>query len=534
MTLPFKPHVLALLCSAGLLAAAGTLYVKSREPQTAAEPPAVTQTVQATAAAQPVTAALTPAQIDQWVAPIALYPDNLLSQVLMASTYPGNVVQAVQWSQDHPTMKGDSAVQAVANQPWDPSVKSLVAFPTLLALMGENPPWVENLGNAFLAQPQDVMDSVQRLRAIARQTGTLKSTPQQKVITATSSAAPATSTSTSTTTATRSSSAVTSSAPAPVIIKIESTDPNVVYVPAYNPSVVYGAWPDAAYPPVYLPPPPGEQFTNSFVKGFGFSLGVATTYALFSNIDWDDNDHHHDDDHHHHDDDHHGGYSHNGDNININVNNFNHITGQNLPGNHASWQHNPTWRGNIPYPNDNIAQQFHQTTVPGGLSATRHPPVDRNAQRQAAMTQLQQRTGPAAAAGHSTAHAPYRDAQRQAASQQLHQLTQRNNYRGYDQAPAVNHSAVQPQHREALKTQIQTSTGQQQRREQLRTATPEQRQQKLNDLHVNALSGNDIRSPDWQLQRERGLQSRHISGLNSEQRSAVREHLSAHRELRHR
>lgn len=112
------------------------------------------------------------------------------------------------------------------------------------------------------------MDSVQRLRAIARQTGTLKSTPQQKIITATSSAAPATSTSTSTTTASRSSSAVTSSAPAPVIIKIESTDPNVVYVPAYNPSVVYGAWPDAAYPPVYLPPPPGEQFTNSFVKGF--------------------------------------------------------------------------------------------------------------------------------------------------------------------------------------------------------------------------------------------------------------------------
>ncbi|WP_117085096.1 DUF3300 domain-containing protein, partial [Klebsiella pneumoniae] len=82
---------------------------------------------------------------------------------------------------------GDSAVQAVANQPWDPSVKSLVAFPALLALMGENPPWVENLGNAFLAQPQDVMDSVQRLRAIARQTGTLKSTPQQKIITATSS-----------------------------------------------------------------------------------------------------------------------------------------------------------------------------------------------------------------------------------------------------------------------------------------------------------------------------------------------------------
>lgn len=478
MTLPFKPHLLALLCSAGLLAAAGTLYVKSREPQTVPEPPAVAQTAQATAAAQPVTTTYTPAQIDQWVAPIALYPDNLLSQVLMASTYPSNVVQAVEWSQDNPTMKGDAAVQAVANQPRDPSVKSLVAFPSLLALMGENAPWVENLGNAFLAQPQDVMDSVQRLRAIAQQTGTLKSTPQQKVITATRSAAPAPATSTAT--ASRSSSAVTSSAPAQVI-KIESTNPNVVYVPAYNPSVVYGAWPDTAYPPVYLPPPPGEQFTDSFVKGFGYSLGVATTYALFSSIDWDDDDHHHhDDDDHHHDDDHHGGYAHNGDNININVNNFNHITGQNLPGNRASWQHNPAYRGNIPYPNNTIAQHYHQTNVPGGLSATQHQPADRNAQRQAAMTQLQQ-------------------------------------------------------HREAVKTQIQHPTAQQQqRREQFRAATPEQRQQKLNNLHANALSGNDIRSPSWQSQQERGLQSRHISGLSSEQRSAAREHLSEHRELRRR
>ena len=87
-------------------------------------------------------------------------------------------------------------------------------------------------------------------------------------------------------------------------------------------------------------PPPGEQFTDSFVKGFGYSLGVATTWALFSSIDWDD------DDHHHHDDDYrHGDYSHNGDNININVNNFNHITGENLPGNHVNWQHNPAYRG---------------------------------------------------------------------------------------------------------------------------------------------------------------------------------------------
>ena len=155
MTLPFKPHYIALICSAGLLAAAGTLYVKSREPVTPDVPPAVTATAPEAAPA-PVT--YTIAQITQWVAPIALYPDPLLSQVLMASTSPDNVTQAVQWSKDHPGQQGDAAVKAVANQPWDVSVKSLVAFPQLTGMMGEDPQWVTNLGNAFLAQPQDVMD----------------------------------------------------------------------------------------------------------------------------------------------------------------------------------------------------------------------------------------------------------------------------------------------------------------------------------------------------------------------------------------
>ena len=219
MSLPFKPHIIALLCSAGLLAAAGTLYVQSRTPATIAEPPAQQAPAPAASTTQPVAATYTQAQIDQWVAPIALYPDSLLSQVLMASTYPDNVLQAVQWSQDNPAMKGDAAVQAVASQPWDPSVKSLVAFPALLAMMGENPPWVENLGNAFLAQPHDVMDSVQRLRAIAQQTGTLKSTPQQKVIV--TPAAPVSASSSTAATAT-----AHTAAPAPTqVIKIEPTNP---------------------------------------------------------------------------------------------------------------------------------------------------------------------------------------------------------------------------------------------------------------------------------------------------------------------
>ncbi len=195
MTLPFKPHVLALICSAGLCAASAGLYIKSRTVEAPVEAQSTQQTapdisavtLPATVSAPPVTpavvkSAFSTAQIDQWVAPVALYPDSLLSQVLMASTYPANVAQAVQWSHDNPLKQGDAAIQAVSDQPWDASVKSLVAFPQLMALMGENPQWVQNLGDAFLAQPQDVMDSVQRLRQLAQQTGSLKSSTEQKII----------------------------------------------------------------------------------------------------------------------------------------------------------------------------------------------------------------------------------------------------------------------------------------------------------------------------------------------------------------
>lgn len=546
MTLPFKPHILALICSAGLLAASGTLYVKSRAadapPASAVQPtvPAPAPTVDPAASTPPAATTFTSAQIDQLTAPVALYPDNLLSQVLMASTYPSNVLQAVQWSQDNPTQKGDAAVQAVANQPWDPSVKSLVAFPALLSLMGENPQWVQDLGNAFLAQPQDVMNSVQKLRAVAQQTGTLKSTPQQKVTTtATKAAAPAPS---GTTTA-------TASAPPPQVIKIESTDPNVVYVPTYNPNTAYGTWPSTTYPPVYLPPTPGQQFTNSFVNGLGFSLGVATTYALFSSIDWDD-----DDDHHHHDDDYHDGGWHGGgnNNINIDVNNYNHITGQHLNGNNTNWQHNPAYRNNLPYPNNNVTQRFHPTNVPGGLSATPKTPVARDNQRQEALNQFQHSTHNGAAknlAAGSVAAVGSRDAQRQAASKQLHQVTQRSNYRGYDGTEVAaakqkrqNPTPQQQQRRENAKSHVQNPTAQQQhRREQVQqqraSVTPEQyqhRQQQVQNFRANALSGNDSRSPSWKAQNQRGQQSRSASGISDAQKSAVRERASQHRELRHR
>lgn len=556
MTLPFKPHYIALICSAGLLAAAGTLYVKSREPVAPDAPPAMAVTAPEAAPA-PVT--YTTAQITQWVAPIALYPDPLLSQVLMASTYPDSVTQAVQWSKDHPGQQGDAAVKAVANQPWDASMKSLVAFPQLTGMMGEDPQWVTNLGNAFLAQPQDVMDAVQKLRQLAQQTGSLKSTPQQTVTTAKRVA---------------SSTSPHSTNSEPTVIKIEPSNPQVVYVPNYNPTVVYGSsWPYTSAPPVYLPPPPGQQFADSFVRGFGYSLGVATTYAIFSNIDWDDDDHHHHDDDHHDDhyDDHGGhpsGYQHNGDNININVNNFNKISGQNISGQTMGWQHNPAYRGNTPYPNNNVAQQFHQTNVPGGLSAThqtlgafaphqteavgglsatQHAQPNRDSQRQAAMSQLQQRThigsGNASPAGLGS-----RDAQRNAATQQWNQAAQRNNFRGYD-APTsrtpshtVSQRAAAQQHIQQSHPQLNATQHQNlQTHERLNGQTPHLNAGMMGQnsalrangggLRNTALSGNESRAPSWQAQQSRGLQSRHASGLSAEQHNGG---IAGHHEFRRR
>ncbi|WP_219366778.1 DUF3300 domain-containing protein [Enterobacter chuandaensis] len=520
MKLPFKPHLLVLLCSAGLFAASGVMFVKGRATEPAA-PATVAQQPAAPvpAAAQPAPVAAptyTAAQIDQWVAPIALYPDALLSQILMASTYPSNVIQAAQWSKDNPKMEGDAAIQAVASQPWDPSVKSLVAFPQLMSLMGENPPWVQNLGDAFLAQPKDVMDSVQRLRALAQKTGALQSTPQQTVTTVTKPAPAKTSTTEATTTA------ATTPAPAPTVIKIESADPQVVYVPTYNPNTVYGTWPNTAYPPTYLPPSPGEQFGNSFVNGLGFSLGVVTTYAIFSNIDWDDDD---DWDHHHDDWDNHGGYNRNGDNnININVENFNKISGQRLTDANRTWQHNPAYREGVPYPTNQLNTRFHSTHTATGLSSTQQKPVNRDSQRQAALSQMEKSTGKTFP---QTARPGSKDVQRQASAEQLKQISQRNNYRGYDTKPQTAKRTT-TQQRENRQTAAQ--------RQEKRVSQPAQQrahQQRSSQPRANALSGNDSRSANWQAQQQRGAQSRQLAARQHQPRQFSGER-AERREFRHR
>jgi len=209
-------------------------------------------------------------EIEAMVAPIALYPDGLLSQVLMASTYPLEVAQAARWLKARPDLKGDAAIKAVQGEPWDVSVKSLVAFPQVLEPMNDKLDWTQKLGDAYLGQPKDVMDAVQRLRKRAQEAGNLKSNEQQVVI-----VEPPTSTGTT-------------------IVRIEPADPQVIYVPTYDPAVVYGGWAYPQYPYYYWPPYPG--YYPPYGGAIGFGIGLIAAAAIFGDCDWDNGgahvDHH--------------------------------------------------------------------------------------------------------------------------------------------------------------------------------------------------------------------------------------------------
>ena len=257
-----------------------------------------------------------PEEIDALVAPIALYPDELLSQIFMASTYPLEVVQAGRWARQNQNLKGDALAQALEKQDWDPSVKSLVNFPEVLSKMSDKLDWTQKLGDAFLEQQKEVMDAVQRLRAKAQAAGNLQTTEQQKVIVEEK------------------------------VIKIEPASPQVVYVPTYNPTVVYGAWPYPAYPP-YPWYPPGYVFGSMFAFGAGVALGAAWGYA------W-------------------GGANWRGGKVNVNINrntNFNtninrEQAKQNLQARGqregGSFQHDPSHRKGVGYRDNATAQKFNR------------------------------------------------------------------------------------------------------------------------------------------------------------------------------
>jgi hypothetical protein len=255
-------------------------------------------------------------ELEQMLAPIALYPDSLLSHILMASTYPLEVVQAARWSRTNSQLKGDDAVKAVEGMDWDPSVKSLVAFPQILQRMDERLDWTQRLGEAFLAQEPHVLDTVQGLRRRAAAAGNLNSNEQLRV--------------------TRQDEA----------ILIEPARPEAVYVPYYNPAVAYGPWPYPAYPPVYWAPFPGYYAAPAFSPFFFWGPAiVVSTGFFFGHADFH---HHHVKVHHHH-----GHFAH-GRHL--------HTTAYGKP---VAWTHNPVHRKGVPYRHASLNNKYGGRSGPG-------------------------------------------------------------------------------------------------------------------------------------------------------------------------
>jgi Protein of unknown function (DUF3300) len=343
-----RPYSLLISVLAGALLTAGAVAAqqatKPAAPASSTKPAAAAPTSAAPAAGQPAADAKKFSQqdLDRLLAPIALYPDNLLAQILMASTYPLEVVQAARWVAANPKVTGKPLEDAMQKQTWDPSVKGLTAVPQVLKQMDENIEWMKQLGDAFLEQQAAVMDTVQALRAKAQANGNLKSTPEMNV--------------------------KTEKVEEKTVVVIESTKQETVYVPTYNPSVVYGAWAYPAYPPYYMYPP-----GYVYAPGLTFAFGVAVGAAIWGGCGWGSS------------------------NVYINHNNYNNFNrtdinndigngdrgdrgdrgngdrgngdrgngnrgGDRGNGNrgNSNWNHNPSHRGGVPYRDNATADKFNR------------------------------------------------------------------------------------------------------------------------------------------------------------------------------
>jgi len=193
------------------------------------------------------------AELDQLLAPIALYPDTLLAQILIAATYPLEIVSAARWVKNYPNLTGDRLAQELEKKDWDPSVKSLINFPSVLTMMNEKIEWTQKLGDAFLAQEEQVMETVQQLRKRAQEEGYLETTRQQTVTEQDDT------------------------------IIIEPATPEVIYVPVYNPFIVYGPWWYLAYPPYYYYPPGYVVDSSIYFLSFGLHSAWGYAWGIF---DW--------------------------------------------------------------------------------------------------------------------------------------------------------------------------------------------------------------------------------------------------------
>ena len=273
-------------------------------------------------------------QLDSLVAPVALYPDPLLTQVLVASTYPLEIIQLQQWLQKNGGLTGDALTTAVQKQDWDPSIQAMSVFPDLVKRLADDIKWTTDLGNAFLAQQSSVMDAVQRMRTKALDAGKLKSNEQMKV--------------------------ETQVVETKTVVVIQPANPQVVYVPTYNPVVVYGP-PVYPYPPIYYPPPSYYAAGMFFAFGVGIAVGSYYRGGWGYNCGW-------------------GRHTtiivnrnnnyvkhYNSVNINrVNVNNTN-INNINRNGN-SNWQHNAQHRGGTPYSNQQVAKQYGGTARGDSMS----------------------------------------------------------------------------------------------------------------------------------------------------------------------
>jgi hypothetical protein len=329
----------ALVCAILLLGGEGAILA-----QEAATPPPPAPT-------KPAAEKLPPEQLEALVAPIALYPDPLLAQTLAASTYPLEIVQLQQWLAKNSTLKDKALADAVAKQPWDPSIQSMAAVPEVVKRLSDDIQWTAQLGDAFLAQQSDVMDAVQRMRKKASDKGTLTSTEQMKV--------------------------ETKVIEEKTVIVLEQTKPEVIYVPSYDPVVVYGAaYPYYPYPPIYYPPYYGGAWIGF---GVGMMWGAAIWGGSCCGCGWGNN------------------------NININNNNnFNRNnqvnplgdrgTGNRGDGNRGgdrggrnqaspkggagnrgggggNWSHNPSHRGGAPYSDRATANKYGGSARGDSLSS---------------------------------------------------------------------------------------------------------------------------------------------------------------------
>ena len=305
---------------------------------------------------QPAGQSLGQGELEKLLAPIALYPDDLVAQILTASTYPIEVVEASRWAGEHSDLHGDALQGAMQQQSWDPSVKGLTSVPQVLTMMNDKLDWTQQLGEAFLAQPDDVSNAIQQLRAKAAANGNLKSSKEIKV----------------------SSVAAPGPPPAPVsppppgvdpamlpppppadYISIEPADPGMYYVPIYDPGVVYGPWAWPAYAPFYWYPP--EYVVGAAVIGFGVGFFVGS--ALWCHYNW------------------HGG------GVTINVFRYNQFNRTNLVagrGGFANWQFNAAHRGTVGFQNAALRQQFggpnnlHGTLQGRSLNANVNANINRN------------------------------------------------------------------------------------------------------------------------------------------------------------